>query len=143
MWIPDINLLLYAHYAGVPEHVRTKAWLDSTLDSGETFMLPDLVVTGLVRLMTHRKILPIPASADEVIGFVTALRTTPGYLPTVTSSDHIDVFARICRASNARGDDIPDAYLAAHAIENNATLCTNDRGFARFPGLKWMNPLAG
>lgn len=99
-------------------------------------MLPDTVVNGLVRLMTHRRILPIPASTDEVIGFVTALRAAPGYLPLVSGPDHLEVLARISRAANARGDDIPDAYLAAHAIENNATLCTNDRGFARFRGLK-------
>jgi len=37
---------------------------------------------------------------------------------------------------------IPDAHLAALAAEHGLTLCSTDGDFARFPGLRWLNPIS-
>lgn len=37
---------------------------------------------------------------------------------------------------------IHDAHLAALAIEHGLTVCSSDGDFARFPDLRWLNPLA-
>ena len=54
---------------------------------------------------------------------------------------HWDIFQRLCREANAKGNLIPDAYLAALAIESGAEWITTDRDYARFPGLRWRHPL--
>ena len=58
-------------------------------------------------------------------------------------SRHWDLFRQLTSDIEARGNDIPDAYLAAYALENNATLLSADRGFARFGRLRWHHPLDG
>jgi len=54
---------------------------------------------------------------------------------------HWEIFARLCRKIGARGNRVPDAFLAALAIESGSEWMTADRGFARFPGLRWRHPL--
>jgi predicted nucleic acid-binding protein len=40
------------------------------------------------------------------------------------------------------GNLIPDAHLAALAVEHGLTLCSTDGYFARFRPLRWLNPIA-
>ena len=78
----------------------------------------------------------------DALAFIKALRDSPEYQPVVPGSHHWDSFSELCLASHARGNLVPDAYLAALAIEGHAELATCDRDFARFPGLRWLNPVS-
>ncbi|MFN0147102.1 MAG: type II toxin-antitoxin system VapC family toxin [Dehalococcoidia bacterium] len=143
MRILDINVLVYAHNTGAPEHAAYYEWLVSTVNGDEQFVVPEIVAAGFVRITTHPRILPNPLPVRQVFEALAALRSEPTYFGADIGATHRQTFERLCIAIDARGDDIPDAYLAAIAIEHDATLYTVDRGFRRFPGLRWRHPLDG
>ena len=54
---------------------------------------------------------------------------------------HWEVLQRVLSEGQASAALVSDAHLAAIAIESGATLYSSDRDFARFPNLKFINPL--
>ncbi len=54
---------------------------------------------------------------------------------------HLQVLVEIMELSRASGRLTTDAHLATLAIETQSELHSNDLDFARFPGLRWKNPL--
>lgn len=141
MILPDVNVLLYALRGEAEHHAEYRAWLDTSLKSGVTILLADTVVSGVVRIATHPRVWEIPTPIDAVLAYVDGLRSRVNVRPAPGGPEHWQVFAALCRSTRARGNIIPDAWLAALAIEEGATLFTADRDFARFPGLKWRHPL--
>jgi uncharacterized protein len=83
-----------------------------------------------------------PAPIESALAFAEVLRSQPNALTVSAGSRHWGIFERLCRDTGAAGNRVPDAYLAALAIEHGAELVTADRGFARFSGLRWRHPLA-
>ncbi len=74
------------------------------------------------------------------MAFVDAIRSAPGSVQIDSGPRHWTLFTELCRQSQARGNLIPDAYLAALAIESGSEWITMDGDYARFPGLKWSRP---
>lgn len=105
------------------------------------FGLTAAVLVRFVRVVTHPRVFSPPTPLESALAFVEALRSEPNAVFLSPGARHWDIFTRICRAAGARGNLVPDAYLAALAIENGSELVTADRGFARFPGLSWRHPL--
>jgi len=56
--------------------------------------------------------------------------------------DHWLLFRRMIVEGHATGGLITDAQLAALTMEYGGEFNTADRDFARFPGLRWKNPIA-
>jgi uncharacterized protein len=104
--------------------------------------ISDLVLGGFVRVATHPRIFSPPAPIDEALGFATALRSQPNAVPVSPGPRHWEIFERLCRTANAKGNLVPGAYLAALAIESGSEWISTDRGFSRFPGLRWRHPLS-
>ena len=102
----------------------------------------ELVLSGFVRVVTHPRVFDPPDTIEAALAFADAVRSQPGAVPVAPGDRHWTIFANLCRASAARGNLVPDAYLAALAIENGAEFITTDRDFSRFPGLRWRHPLA-
>lgn len=141
MLVPDVNVLIYAHRADDELARRSGAWLAGALVGHESVGWCDHVLAGFIRIVTNARLFQEPTSVEEALlvcedalGGPAAQRISPG-------PDHWQIFSDLCRATGATANDAPDAYLAALAIERNATFVTHDRGFARFPGLKWSTPL--
>lgn len=101
----------------------------------------DLVLSGFVRVVTHPRAFAYPSRPDRALEFASVLREQPNAVPVAAGPRHWDIFARLCRSVSARGNLVPDAFLAALAIESGSELATTDRDFARFPGLRWRHPL--
>jgi toxin-antitoxin system PIN domain toxin len=99
------------------------------------------VLTGFLRIATHPRIFERPTSTADALAFADALRSQPNAVLVAPGRRHWEIFARLCREGGARGNLVPDAYLAALAIESGAELITADRGFARFRTLQWRHPL--
>jgi hypothetical protein len=138
----DANLLLYAANQAAPEHDLARAWLDGRLNGRVGVGLPWPSLLGFVRLATNPMVVrhPVtPAAAwrqvDEWLSCEPATVPLPG-------AAHRDILGGFLRASWMTSRLVPDAHLAALAIEHGLTLCSTDGDFARFPGLKWENPLA-
>jgi toxin-antitoxin system PIN domain toxin len=142
MLVVDVNVLVDAHRIGAPRHEAVLAWLGATRSGNELLAVPGSVASSFVRIVTNRRVFPDPASIDVALAFIDTLMAGPAVRRIEPGPAHWALFADICRVSRAAADLVPDAWLAALAIENRATLITSDRGFGRYPGLKWRDPLA-
>jgi hypothetical protein len=98
------------------------------------------VLSGFIRVVTHPRAFYEPDDLDDALAFVERLRELPHAMTVAPGSRHWSIFTSLCRATRATGNVVPDAYLAAIAIESGGELATADRGFARFPGLRWRDP---
>ena len=103
--------------------------------------MSELVLSAVIRIVTNHRVFREPTSPSDAVAFCQAVRAAPSATPLRPGARHWDIFSRLCTDVGARGDLVPDAYHAALAIEHGATLVTTDRGFARFPGLRWRLPL--
>lgn len=137
----DVNLLVYAHRRESPDHDAHRRWLEDARRSDEPLGVSDLVLSGFLRVVTHPRIFNTPSHLDQALAFTEQLRAGANVVRVVPGSRHWDIFTRMVRRVGARGNDLPDVYLAAMAIEAGATLWSADRGFARFPNLRWRHPL--
>jgi toxin-antitoxin system PIN domain toxin len=98
-------------------------------------------LSGFVRVVMHPRIFIPPSSLEEALAFVGELRDRPNCVILAPGPRHWDLFVRLCRTAGAKGNLVPDAYHAALAIESGSEWITTDRGFGRFPGLRWRHPL--
>ena len=139
----DTNVLVYAYRSDLPEHGDYRQLLELWANDDEPLGVPDLVLSGFVRIMTNRRVFREPTDPNEVWAAVQALREAPAVVTLRPGERHWELFRQLATDIDARGNDVPDAYLAAYAVENNATFLSADRGFARFRRLTWRHPLAG
>jgi toxin-antitoxin system PIN domain toxin len=141
MRLLDVNVLVYAFRDAAPDHDRYRSWLQASVDAEEPLGIADIVLSGFLRVATHPRIFDPPASLDEALAFAGALREASNAVRLAPGERHWGLFERLCREGAARGNLVPDAYLAALAIESGSELITTDRDFARFPNLRWCHPL--
>ncbi len=140
MILCDVNILLNAHKQGAVDHDLYNRWLIDALNGDEPFGCSDLVLSAVVRIATNPKILDRPSTLEEVWAFADAVRGHPNTVSVAPGPRHWDLFAHLCRRAEAKGNLVPDAYLAALAVEHGCEWITADRDFARFPGLRWRHP---
>jgi toxin-antitoxin system PIN domain toxin len=138
----DVNVLIYAHREDAPGHRSYAEWLERTVATEPAFGISDLVLSAVVRIVTHPRAFNTPTSLDSALGFVSELRVQPNCVLLSPGPGHWEIFVRLCRTADAKGPLVTDAYLAALAIESGSEWITTDRDFARFPGLRWRHPLA-
>ena len=142
MILVDTNLLVYAKVAGFEEHERAADWFDARLNGAAGVGLPWASLLGFVRVVSNPRVFSNPLSVadawrqvEEWCGRDVVFRPEP-------TERHREVLRGLMRGSVRRANLVPDAHLAALAIEYGLTLCSADGDFARFPGLAWENPLA-
>ncbi len=141
MVLPDVNVLVYAHREDSPHHAGCRAWLEAVVNGDEAFGLSELVLSGFVRVVTHPKVFAVPTPLADALQFTEQLRGLPHCMPVAPGRRHWDIFCRLCVEAGAKGNLVPDAYLAAMAIEAGCEWVTTDRDFSRFGGLRWRHPL--
>lgn len=142
MILVDANLLLYAANVSAPEHERARPWLDERLNGTVAVGLPWPSLLAFVRLATNPAVVRHPvttAAAWQQVG--QWLGCEPAWIP-LPGQGHRDQVATYLKASWMTSRLVPDAHLAALAVEHGLTLCSTDGDFARFPGVRWANPLA-
>jgi toxin-antitoxin system PIN domain toxin len=137
----DVNVLVFAHRPESPDHERYRDWLEQVRRDDEPLALSSLVLSGFLRVVTHGRVFREPTPLATAVDFVQALRSSPNAVPVSPGERHWDIFLELCREIGAHGNDVPDAYHAAIAVENGATWYSADRGFARFRSLRWVHPL--
>lgn len=142
MRMVDVNVLVYAHREDAhPEHPAYLAWLTSVATGPEPWAVTPLVLSGLVRVVTNRRVFPRPSTLDEVFAFVNALLERRATRVLNPGTAHLAIFENLCRQTSAAGKLVADAYHAAVAIEHGCTWVTTDGDFSRFPGLRCEHPL--
>ena len=99
MVLPDINVLVYAHRAEMPDHRQYVGWLTDRANSDEAFGMSDLVLAGFLRLVTNQRIFDPPSPMDNALRFVSEIRSFPSYLEVGPGPRHWDIFTRLCVAA--------------------------------------------
>ena len=141
MILPDVNVLVYAHKTGTAQHEQYRDWLLAELDGPVPVAVSELVLSAVVRVVTHPRVFDRPSSPRAALDYVTWLRDHPGTVVVGPGRRNWQVFAGLVADAEARGDLVPDAYHAALAIEHGCEWITTDRDYARFTGLRWRHPL--
>jgi toxin-antitoxin system PIN domain toxin len=138
----DANLLLYAADENSRFHDAASAWLERALAGDRRVGLPWQTLGAFVRVATHPRIYHEPLSPEQAWGYVRRwLAAEPVWIPPATGrtvSVLLDLAEQVPIAVNL----VPDAQLAALAIEHGLVVHTADTDFGRFPGVRWVNPLA-
>jgi toxin-antitoxin system PIN domain toxin len=137
----DANVLIYACAPSLPLHERARTWLDVQLAGSEQVGLPWASLLAFVRVVSNPRIFEPAETIAGAWGRVEEwLDCDPVWVPEPTER-HRSVLGSFMRTVVDRPKLVPDAHLAALAIEHGLTLCSTDGDFARFPGVRWQNPL--
>ena len=141
MIVIDANLLIYAYDANSAEHKRSAAWLEGALSGMDAVGLPWQCVCAFMRVVTNRRLPGMRVELNAALAVVEEWLRMPNVQILVPADKHWSVFRRMVVDGQASGPRISDAELAALTIENGGVLYTSDRDFARFPELRFVNPL--
>lgn len=137
----DVNVLVYAHRADMPQHGDYRRVLEQLANADEPLGVPDAVISGFLRVVTNRRVFNDPTSPAQAWQAVDALLDAPAVMRLRAGERHWPLFRRLVDEAGVSGNDVADAYVAAYAVENNATWLSADRGFARFASLRYRHPL--
>jgi uncharacterized protein len=139
--LPDLNLLIHAYNRESPRHTAARDWWESVMNGTAPVGLSWAVILGFVRITTHPTILERPLPVKTACDHARSWLGQPQVAVLHPGDRHADIVFRLLEAAGSAGNLVTDAHLAALAIEHQAELCTTDADFARFPGLRWLNPL--
>ena len=142
MILVDVNILIYAVNSDSPLHQRAKGWLESTLSGSDTVGLSWAVLLAFLRVTTRSGIFERPLSVDTAFDIVAAWLSQPSVVTIDPVAQHLRVVRDLLLPLGTGGNLTSDAHLAALAIAHGAELCSSDNDFARFPRLRWRNPLS-
>jgi len=140
--VVDVNLLLYAVISGFPQHPAAREWWEEQLNGAGDVGLSSPSVFGFLRIATNPRVLARPMSIEEAIGHVRTWLDRPNVHFLVPGARHLDLAFGLLTGVGTAGNLTTDAQLAAYALEQDAEMDSNDTDFARFAGLRWVNPLA-
>jgi uncharacterized protein len=137
----DANLLIYAIDEDSPHHKAARRWAEGAFSGSTTVGFCWVVILAFLRLTTRPGILRRPMTPEAALNLVDEWLALPTVEPVVPGERHWEVFRNLLEAAGTAGNLTSDAHLAALAIERGATVYSADNDFARFPGLRHVNPL--
>jgi toxin-antitoxin system PIN domain toxin len=140
--LPDVNLLLHAYNSESPAHAAARAWWEGLLNGTRPVGLAWAVILGFIRIATHRQVLTNPLPVTTAYAHARAWLAQPYVGLIDPGARHAEILFGLLESLGTSGNLTTDAHLAALAIEHQAELHSTDADFARFPGLRWANPLA-
>jgi toxin-antitoxin system PIN domain toxin len=141
MIVLDVNLLLYAYDGRSVPHDRARLWWQSAISGPELIGLPWQTIHGFLRISTDTRISGNQVSMESSLALVEQWMNLPNVRVLTPGERHWSILRRMLLEGQAKGPMVTDAQLAALTIEYGGVLYTTDRDFARFPGLRWVNPL--
>lgn len=141
MIVLDANLLLYAYDSASPHHAKARVWIEKALSGTTAVGLPWQTISAFLRIMTNPKLPGERFTLEEAVQLVDRWLEQPNVRLLGPGDDHWPLFRQMIIEGQAPGALITDAQLAALTMEYGGVLHTTDRDFARFPGLRWRNPL--
>jgi len=144
--VPDVNLLVYAYREGTHQHTIARRWWEELVNGQEEIGIPWAVATGFIRIMANPTVMTTPVQPPQTIEVVKAWFSYNHIRPLNPGVLHLQFLRQtLVEAGDSAGvaaaNRVPDAHIAALALEQGAEVHTNDTGFARYPGLRWRNPL--
>lgn len=141
MILVDANLLLYAEDSLSEHHEPAREWWDAQLSGANPVCLCWPVLQAFIRIGTNPRLHQRPLTLGEACERVQSWFEQPCVRLIHPTDQHWALFKKMLKAGNAVGNLVSDAHLAALALEHNCVLYSTDSDFARFPGLRWANPI--
>lgn len=143
MILVDANLLLYIKFEDSPSHDRAAVWFERAVRDRVRIGLPWHSLLGFARISTSRRVFSQPLSVADAWAQVEQWLSLPGVWIPQPTEQHAKIVGELLLGANAGGNLVPDAHLAAIAMEHGLEVCSTDADFARFSGVRWRNPLSG
>jgi toxin-antitoxin system PIN domain toxin len=137
----DANVLVYAHVSSFTQHNRARDWLDQQLNGVAPVGLPWASLLAFLRLVTNPRVFERPEPITDAWRQVLAWLDCETVGIPQPAERHAELLGQLLAMPGVQANLVPDAHLAALAIEHGLMLCSTDSDFARFPGLRWLNPL--
>jgi uncharacterized protein len=141
MIVPDVNLLLYANNPVAREHTQARNWQEAILTGNEAVGFCWPVLCGFLRLSTSPRVFTTPLEMEEAVDLVEDWIARRQVIVVLPTDRHWVILCNLLAEGKVRGPLMSDAEIATYAVEHGAVLHTADRGFARFPSVKTLNPL--
>jgi hypothetical protein len=139
----DANLLIYIFDTDSPHHTNASRWLNGQFGGASAVGIPWESSAAFLRIVTNPRIYERAVSTAQAWRQVQEWLATDGAWVPLPTESHTRIFGQLLSEPGVRANRVPDAHLAALAISHGLILCSADAGFARFPGLRWTNPLSG
>jgi hypothetical protein len=137
----DANLLLFSVDVTAPAHSQAASWLEAQLNGSRRVGLPWESLSAFLRISTHPRVTASPLRVQAAWQFVEQWLSVPvAWIPSVTDA-HAEVLGRLLTKYQLTGNLVPDAHLAAIAIQHGLEVCSADTDFARFEEIRWTNPI--
>lgn len=140
--IIDANVLLYAADSSSPHCDVAYNWLQDAFNGFERVALPTQSLAAFLRIATHPRVMTHPLTAPQAQDFVDAWLSFPNAWVPAAGQATMAVYGELARRHTVTGNLVPDALLAALAIEHGIAAASFDSDFARFPEVRWLNPLS-
>jgi toxin-antitoxin system PIN domain toxin len=142
MMLVDMNVMVYAHRRDAERHPEYRDWMRALINGPEPYAVADFAVLGMVRVVTDRRFYrEVASTITDALAFADEIRNQPQAHVISPGPKFWSIFSNLCRRTDAGGKLVPDAYLAALALEHGCEVVTTDKDFRRFPGLRWRHPL--
>jgi uncharacterized protein len=139
----DVNVVLTAFRDDHPRHPVARPWFDAAVRAPNGFAVPAVVWTSFLRLATHPRVFDPPTPMSDAYEFIESTRGQPEFLAAEPGHRHLDVVRRLCEEGEATGDLVPDAVIAAIAVEHGLVVASFDRDFARLRSVPHVIPGLG
>jgi toxin-antitoxin system PIN domain toxin len=137
----DANILLYAYDSASTLHAKARSWIEEILSGEEPVALPWQTITAFLRIVTNPRFPGVRLTAEDALQIVEEWLDRQNVRILIPGDSHWALLKHNMVAGQVRGPLVSDADLAAITIEFGGILHTTDRDFARFPDLRWTNPL--
>jgi toxin-antitoxin system PIN domain toxin len=141
--VVDVNVLIFAYNADAPQHERVRRWLEGALSGSERIGIPWAVLHGFLRITTNTPAIKPPFLTTDAVAIVEEWFSSPAVTVVEPGPRYWSIFRTLLVDAQVKGALVSDAHIAALAMENDASVCTTDRDFRGFTGLRLINPLLG
>lgn len=143
MLLLDVNVVIAAHRVDHAQHAITRPWFDHLVAGRDRFSVPTVVWASFIRLVTNRRVLARPTPRNDAFEFLDSVCAQPNHVLLTPGPRHLELLRLVCEEADATGDLVPDAVLAAIALEHGCTVASLDRDFARFTSIDHVIPGRG
>jgi uncharacterized protein len=138
----DANILLYAVDERSPRHAAAREWLEGALNGERRVGIPWQSVTAFIRIASHPRVLDEPITPAEAWSYAEDWLDAPATWIPQPGAAHRRILGELVVGHDLGANLIPDAALAALCVEHGLEMISADSDFARFPEIRWRNPLA-